>query len=219
MVLNLMNLKKFVPGVLAAGAALIATSANAQSLTAPSSLATPTTAVGVATATGQAASSFTGLNILLPTAGNSIGFQISSPTMLAFTNLPATGNATTPGLNLTLNLTTITPASAPVLNFPSASYAFNADAFDQFSPFNAGTAVNINPGGPQVFNLGAINYTVTLNSASSFAEGTPTTINISTITGTIAARDTSEQTNGPEPGTFVLVGLGIAGLVARRRKN
>jgi PEP-CTERM motif len=217
MVLNSMNLKKLVPGALAVGALFAASSAQAQSLTAPSTLTTPTSAVGVATATGLSGATVGSLDLALPTPGNSIIFQVSNPNLIAFTGLPATGNGTQGGLTLTLSLTTVSPAGGPfVLNFTGSSYSFNADATDQFAPFNAGTAVNVNPGGAQNFNLGGTTYTVTLASASSFSEGTPTSINISTITGTISAPSVGVA---PEPGTLVLAGLGIAGLVARRRKH
>lgn len=216
MVLNRTNLKKVVPSILVVGALLGATSAQAQTLVAPSTLTTPSTSFSGVTVTGNIGN-VTGLPLALPGVGASIPFQVFQSGLIGFGSLPGSGSAVSGSLNIAMSLTVDPGAVVFPLTFSGSTYFFNADANSGFPGFTAGTSVGVTPGGGQSFAFSGSTYQVDIDFASAFTAGAPTSLNISTITGTIT--NTTAPGVAPEPGTLVLAGLGIAGLAIRRRKH
>ena len=233
MVLNLTNLKKLVPGVLAIGAMLSATSANAQVFLAPNTGATAIGTVG-----------FFGGSQVGGTLSSSFTFT-SGPTTIAgtirsivFTGGSAGANGTGGTSNDFYYQIDMNAGSDALQSTSVASFlGFNTGLgnvitdVDGAGPFVAGGTVALTgqrnfTGSGLVFDFGAgvaagatSATLVVRTNATSVTNGSAGLLGASGVAANAAILAPLATANGPEPGTLALVGLGIAGLVARRRKH
>ena len=241
MVLNRTNLKKIVPGILAVGAILGATSAQAQvtfgalpvgSLNNYSLLNTTGGIPGGFSQFGATqTAAYTGVNGGLNISGNLMSAAFSNGTELIFAYQlqTATGNAAVAnfsvagfgGRTLTFGATSDTDLDGggvmtnAITSTPDTDQRSNAG--DQGSSVTFGTtaALTQNQNG-SIFLLrmaGTPGDIITNGGAAVLGGGVSANTNANVIT--------TAPSGGiaPEPGTLVLAGLGIAGLAIRRRKH
>ena len=194
-----------IASILAIGGGLGGRVAHAQIVTA-GSIPMPSASFGVGSVQGFTGS-FLGIPFALPaTVGSSVEFTaFRANGVVSFVNLPINGSGSgiASGLNFPVILE-LDGVTQPAINISASAYTYQVD-------LNS-TTTSILPGNPANFSYMGASYRVTLNTVSVMTGGNPPQVNISTVTGVI-----TQISNGPEPGTFALVGLGLLGLAVRRR--